>query len=88
MFWWIVLAVVVVLGAVAWWSSGPKRKGVDDASVQRNRKIDEGRGSQYGGGGGGYRTPVGAGNDVSLVPTALSNGRPASGRSSGVASPE
>jgi hypothetical protein len=50
MFWWIVLVVVVVLGgALAWWSSGRQRKGVDHAAVQRTRKIDEGRGSEYGG---------------------------------------
>jgi hypothetical protein len=53
MFWWIVLVVAVVLGALAWWSSGHQRNGVDPAAVQRIRRIDEGRGSQYGGGGGG-----------------------------------
>ena len=53
MFWWIVLVVAVVLGALAWWSSGRQRSGVNHAAVQRTRKIDEGRGSQYGGGGGG-----------------------------------
>ena len=52
MFWLVVLVVVVVLGAFAWWSSGRQRKGVDSSAVQRSRKIDEGRGSQYGGGGG------------------------------------
>lgn len=50
MFWLIVLVVVVVLGALAWWSSGRQRKGVDSRAVQRARKINEGRGSQYGGG--------------------------------------
>ena len=53
MFWWIVLIMAVVLGALAWWSSGRHRNGVDPAAVQRARKIDEGRGSEYGGGGGG-----------------------------------
>jgi predicted secreted protein len=51
MFWWIVLIVVLVLGALAWWSSGRRRNGVNDASVQRTRKMNEGRGSEYGGGG-------------------------------------
>jgi len=50
MFWWIVLIVVVVLGALAWWSSGRQRIGVNDAAAQGTRKIDEGRGSEYGGG--------------------------------------
>ncbi len=51
MFWLIVLVVVVVLGALAWWSSGRQRKGVDPAGVRRTRIINEGRGSEYGGGG-------------------------------------
>ena len=33
MFWWIALVAVVVLGALAWWSSGRKRNGVDDARL-------------------------------------------------------
>ncbi len=52
MFWLIVVAVVVVLGALAWWSSGRQRAGVEGGTVQRNRKIAEGRGGEYGGGGG------------------------------------
>ncbi len=52
MFWLIVLVVVVVLGALAWWSSGRQRKGVDTAGVQRARTINEGRGNEYGAGGG------------------------------------
>jgi len=47
MFWWIALVVVVVLGALAWWSSGRQRQGVDDASVKHTRKINEGRGSEF-----------------------------------------
>jgi hypothetical protein len=47
MFWWIVLVVVVVLGAFAWWASGRQRSGVDDAKVQHTRKINEGRGSEF-----------------------------------------
>lgn len=47
MFWWIAL-IVVALGALAWWSSGRRSRGVDHASVQRTRKIDEGRGSEFG----------------------------------------
>ena len=53
MFWWIVL-VVAVLCALAWWwralrstPSGPRR-GVDHGSVQRTRKIDEGRANEFG----------------------------------------
>jgi hypothetical protein len=53
MSWWIVLVVAVVLGALAWWSSGRQRRGVNHASVQRTRKMNEGRGSEYGIGGGG-----------------------------------
>jgi cytochrome c-type biogenesis protein CcmH/NrfF len=54
MSWWIVLVVVVVLGALAWWSSRRRqRNGVNDASVQRTRssRNNEGRGSEYLGGG-------------------------------------
>ena len=47
MFWLIVLVVVVVLGALAWLSSGRQRKGVDDASAQRARRSDEGRGGGW-----------------------------------------
>jgi hypothetical protein len=37
MFWLIVLAVVVVLGALAWWTSGRTRHGgVDSAKMQRS----------------------------------------------------
>lgn len=50
MFWVIVLAVVVVLVGLAWWSSGRQRHGVIDGDVQRNRRINEGRGSAFGGG--------------------------------------
>ena len=49
MFWWIALVAVVVLGALALWSSGRKLNGVDDASLARSRKIDEGRSSRFGG---------------------------------------
>ena len=51
MFWWIIV-VVAVLGALAWWSTGRRSKGVDHASVQRTRKIDEGRASEFGPSGG------------------------------------
>ena len=47
MFWWIVLVGVVVLGALAWWSSGRQQNGVNDESVQLTRKINEGRGGYY-----------------------------------------
>lgn len=53
MFWLIVLVIVVVLGAVAWWSRRRQHRGMNRAGVRRTRTIDEGRGSQYGGGGGG-----------------------------------
>ena len=48
MFWWIVLVAVVVLGALAWWSSGRQRTRVNDAGVARRRMIDEGRSSRPG----------------------------------------
>ena len=48
MFWLIVLAAVVVLGGLAWWSSGRKRrKGVDDGAVERTRRTHEDHGKQY-----------------------------------------
>jgi hypothetical protein len=50
MFWWIALAVVV-LGALAWWFMGRDSRGVDPRSVERARKIDEGRTGGYGSGG-------------------------------------
>ena len=42
MFWWIVLAVVVVGFALAWWSSGRARRGVDSAEASRSRGKSEG----------------------------------------------
>jgi hypothetical protein len=48
MFWWIALVVVVVLGALAWWWSDRSRTGVDLARLERTRKIDEGRGNEFG----------------------------------------
>lgn len=53
MFWWIAVVVVVVLFALAWWSSGRQRRGVNEASVQRIRKINEGRGTSFYDGRGG-----------------------------------
>jgi hypothetical protein len=44
---WIVLVAVVVLGALAWWSSG-RQRGVNHAAIGRTRKIDEGRSSRPG----------------------------------------
>jgi hypothetical protein len=52
MFWWIVLVVVVVGLALAWWSSGRQKGGVDDARAQHLRKINEGRSGEFGGGVG------------------------------------
>ena len=51
MFWLIVLMIVVSLGAVAWWSSGRQRRGVNDDSVRRTREADVDRGDRYGGTG-------------------------------------
>jgi len=51
MFWLIAGVVVVVLGALAWWSSGRQRRGVNDDGVRRTREGDGDRGSQYGGTG-------------------------------------
>ena len=42
MFWWIVLAVVVVGFALAWWTSGRTRRGVDGAAESRARGKTEG----------------------------------------------
>lgn len=47
MFWWIVLAVVIVALALSWWSRGRSRAGVDPAAVARRRMIDEGRSTDY-----------------------------------------
>ncbi|MEP9365525.1 hypothetical protein ABLE68_21335 [Nocardioides sp. CN2-186] len=33
MFWLIALAVVLVLGALAWWTSGRARRGVDSSKM-------------------------------------------------------
>lgn len=46
----VVIVAVVVFGVFAWWSSGRQRGGVDNAKLQRTRKINEGRGSEHGGG--------------------------------------
>ena len=54
MFWSIVVAVLVVLGALAWWSSRRRRTSLDEAGVRRTRTIDEGRGSEYGGNSGAF----------------------------------
>jgi hypothetical protein len=48
-FWLIALVVLVVFGVVAWWSDGRQRRGVDSKSLNRTRKINEGRGTYYGG---------------------------------------
>jgi hypothetical protein len=45
---WSIAVVVVVLGALALWLSGRGSRGVDHGSVQRARKIDEGRASEFG----------------------------------------
>jgi hypothetical protein len=46
MFWLIVLGVVVVLVAIAWWSSGRTRGRTDLAAMERRRKHVEGRASE------------------------------------------
>ncbi|MBZ5737584.1 hypothetical protein [Nocardioides mangrovi] len=66
MFWLVAGAVALVLFALAWWTSGRARKGVDGNSLRRNRGAidgningvhDPGRsgpgGIGLGGGGGG-----------------------------------
>ena len=51
---WIVLIVVAALLASWWWMDRRKQRGgVDNASIQRTRKADEGRSGFYGGGGAG-----------------------------------
>ncbi|MGY2702910.1 hypothetical protein [Nocardioides sp. HB32] len=40
-FWSSVLVVVLVLAALAWWSSG--RKGIDSKGADRTRKLNEGK---------------------------------------------
>jgi hypothetical protein len=45
MFWWIVLGVVLVGLALAWWSSGRTRGRTDIASVERRRRHVEGQAS-------------------------------------------
>ena len=42
MFWLIAAAVALVLFAVAWWSSGRTRKGVDANTLRRNRGAIDG----------------------------------------------
>ena len=47
MFWWIVLAVAVVLFALAWWSSGRTRRGVDADALRRSHGKMQGEVGQY-----------------------------------------
>ncbi|MEP9361968.1 hypothetical protein ABLE68_03310 [Nocardioides sp. CN2-186] len=42
MFWLIAAAVLVVLFALAWWTSGRTRRGVDAGSLRRNRGAIDG----------------------------------------------
>jgi hypothetical protein len=42
MFWIIAAAVVVVGFALAWWTSGRTRRGLDADGVRRSRGISEG----------------------------------------------
>jgi hypothetical protein len=65
MFWWIVLALVVIGVALAWWSSGgkpgrPGKAGVDYRNEAQAKGLDQrpdqmggGNISGLGGGGGG-----------------------------------
>jgi hypothetical protein len=51
---WIVLIVVAALLALWGWTDHRKhRGGVDHRGIQSTRKVDEGRGGYYGGGGAG-----------------------------------
>ncbi len=59
MLWLIVLVVAVVLGALAWWSSRRKRKGVDPARVQQLHRTNASRGTDAGGGITGGHGSVG-----------------------------
>ncbi|WP_133058935.1 MULTISPECIES: hypothetical protein [unclassified Nocardioides] len=40
MFWLVALVVVVVLGALAWWTSGRPRRGGVDADKMRRSTLD------------------------------------------------
>jgi hypothetical protein len=46
-FWWIVLAVAVVLFALAWWSSGRTRRGVDADALRRSHGKMQGEVGQH-----------------------------------------
>jgi hypothetical protein len=46
-FWWIVLAVAIVLFALAWWSSGRARRGVDARAADRSQSKMKGRVGPY-----------------------------------------
>ena len=43
MFWMTAGAVVVVLVALAWWSSGPKRRGILNRRSVSQQRVDIGR---------------------------------------------
>jgi hypothetical protein len=47
MFWLMVLAAVVVGFAVAWWSSGRVRRGVDADLMRRSKAQSEGETQRY-----------------------------------------
>ena len=47
MFWWIVLAVAVVLFMLAWWSSGRTRRGVDADAARRSQERTQGEVGPY-----------------------------------------
>jgi uncharacterized membrane protein YbhN (UPF0104 family) len=47
MFWWIVLAVVVVVFAVAWWTSGRSRALKQEGDEHARWKHEGGAGGQY-----------------------------------------
>jgi hypothetical protein len=46
-FWWIVLGVAIVLFALAWWSSGRARRGVDAHAAQTSQSKMKGQVGPY-----------------------------------------
>jgi hypothetical protein len=65
MFWWIVLAVVVVGFALAWWSSG-RAKGRAGSDVQKDAAQGDAlrKFGTAGGGGGSNINPGGGGANI------------------------
>ena len=47
MFWLMLLAIAVVAFALAWWSSGRARRGVDATKMRRSKARSEGETQRY-----------------------------------------